>query len=337
LKIVEDLKDNILKDHSNVCFDLLGWDEILGGALDVTVYHLISTVKYYVSYHEGHEISFLIKENNKPIAAFPCFVHKIEDEWIISSNGSGLIGPLFNGNTPKKLRKRIEKQLIDIIQTIAVRLDIRKVNIFETNSKLSNWYLTWLDKANRDYLTYQMAVDLRKEIEEIRLDFRKSYKPLVNKAFKEWKVQVCDTDDEKVFEEFRLLHLDAAGKQTRSIESWNIQRNQLRDKQAFLVTVRDEDSLIGAGFFNYSRDEGMYSVGAYKRELFDKPIGHAVQMLAIEKLKELGCLRYNLGQKTTALDETYFSEKENSISHFKEGFSGYIYTRPHLEVIFKSS
>tara|TARA_B100001093_G_scaffold162317_2_gene154738 strand:- start:2654 stop:3667 length:1014 start_codon:yes stop_codon:yes gene_type:complete len=337
LKIIEDLKNNILKDHSNLSFDLIGWDDVLSTTSNVTVYHLNSSVKYYVSYYEGYNFSFLIKENNKPTAIFPCFVHKTDKEWIISSNGLGLIEPLFISNTPKKLRKRLEKQLINIIQIIVDGLEIRKANIFETNLKLSSWYLTWLDRATKDYLTYQMAVDLRKEIDEIRLDFRKSYKPLVNKAKKEWKVEVCDTDDEKLFEEFRLLHLDAAGKQTRPIESWNIQRNQLRDKEAFLVTVRDGDLLIGAGFFNYSRDEGMYSVGAYKRELFDKPIGHAVQMLAIEKLKDLGCLRYNLGQKTTSLDKTFFSEKENSISHFKEGFSGYIYTQPSLEVFFRNS
>ena len=88
------------------------------------------------------------------------------------------------------------------------------------------------------------------------------------------------------------MHLEEAGRQTRSDESWDIQRNQILNDEAFLVTVRDEKDLVGGGFFTHTRDIGMYSVGAYKRNLFDKPIGHAVQMTAIEKLKEIGCSSY---------------------------------------------
>jgi FemAB family protein len=117
------------------------------------------------------------------------------------------------------------------------------------------------------------------------LDFRKSYKPLVNKALKEWDVKVCEENVDEVFEEFKDLHFEAAGKQTRSKESWSIQRKQIENNEAFLVSVRDGNLLIGAGFFNFSRDMGTYSVGAYKRDLFDKPIGHAVQMIAIKQLK----------------------------------------------------
>ena len=142
----------------------------------------------------------------------------------------------------------------------------------------------------------------------------------------------CDSDNDQIFEEFRLLHLEVAGKQTRSRESWSIQKEQIKNKEAFLVTVRDKKVLIGAGFFNYTKDMGMYSVGAYKRELFDRPIGHAVQMMAIEKLKDLGCTTYNLGQKATILDSSTSTDKEMSISHFKEGFAGYVYAQPHLEV-----
>ena len=72
----------------------------------------------------------------------------------------------------------------------------------------------------------------------------------------------------------------------------------------------------------------MYSVAAYKK-VFDRPIGHAVQMIAIEKLKELGCKTYYLGQKATSGLST---EKEISISHFKEGFTGNIVAQPNLQV-----
>ena len=59
---------------------------------------------------------------------------------------------------------------------------------------MSSWYLLWLKKANKDYLSYQLAINLEKTLEEIRLSFRKSYKPLVNKALREWDVDVCSKE-----------------------------------------------------------------------------------------------------------------------------------------------
>ena len=268
-------------------------------------------------------------ENNTPLVVFPLFAYTENNQWMLSSNGEGIIAPLFIQGTPKKLKKRLEKQIAEIIYIIAHELKIENVRFFEPNLILSSWYLLWLEKNNKDFLKYQLAIDLRKSIEDIRLGFRKSYKPLVNKALKEWQIEVCDKDHDQIFEEFRLLHLEAAGKETRSRESWTIQKEQIKNKEAFLVTVRDESKLIGAGFFNYTRDMGMYSVAAYKRELFDRPIGHAVQMIAIEKLKELGCKTYYLGQKATSGLST---EKEISISHFKEGFASHIVAQPNLEV-----
>ena len=55
-------------------------------------------------------------------------------------------------------------------------------------------------------------------------------------------------------------------------------------------------------------------------------------MTAIEKLKEIGCSSYQLGQKSTYLSYPNLTDKELSISYFKEGFAGYVYTQPHLEV-----
>ena len=49
-------------------------------------------------------------------------------------------------------------------------------------------------------------------------------------------------------------------------------------------------------------------------------------------LKELGCKVYHLGQKAVLLNPTPPTKKEISISHFKEGFAGFTYAQPHLEV-----
>lgn len=332
LIMINQIKTIISEEYPNFSFDLLNWEEVIEHSSNVTVFYLKSSVEYYASYFEGNNLSFLIKENNKPIGVMPLFIYKNKEDWVLSTNGEGVIGPLFINNLPKKLKKRLERQIVNVVLLFADKLKIKKINFLECSPVLSGWYLLWLERSSRDFLTYHLAIDLSKSIEEIRLNFRKSYKPLVNKALREWKVDICSSGDKTIFEEFKLLHLEEAGRQTRSDESWDIQRNQILNDEAFLVTVRDEKDLVGGGFFTHTRDIGMYSVGAYKRNLFDKPIGHAVQMTAIEKLKEIGCTSYQLGQKSTYLSYPNLTDKELSISYFKEGFAGYVYAQPHLEV-----
>jgi lipid II:glycine glycyltransferase (peptidoglycan interpeptide bridge formation enzyme) len=73
-------------------------------------------------------------------------------------------------------------------------------------------------------------------------------------------------------------------------------------------------------------------VGVYKRELFNKPLGHAVQMKAIEVLKKRGICWYEIGQKHLKIDKIPATDKELSISHFKEGFATHVIARQHLIV-----
>jgi FemAB family protein len=329
IKNLQEVAESTLRDIS---FNLDDWSVVLSDSHNVDVNHQKSTIEYYVSYFEGKNLSFVLYENNKPVGVFPLFIHKDQEGYLISGDGSNLINPLFISNIAKKTKKRLEGKIIEIIQQISKKIAIKKIQLFDTNTVLSSWYLLWLERANRSFSTYQLAINLEHSIDEIRLGFRKSYKPLTNKALKDWDISICNDNLDENFEAFRLLHLEVVGKETRGRETWDIQKQQIVNNEAFLVMVKDNDTLIGAGLFSYTKDMGVYAVGAYKRELFDKPIGHGVQIKAIEFLKEKNCKRYLIGQKMTALDESQPTDKEMSISHFKEGFASYVYIQPHLDV-----
>ena len=88
-------------------------------SLEVSVFHLQSSIDYYAAFHEGINISFLLHESNTPLVIFPLFAYKENNQWILSSNGEGIIGPLFIQDTPKKLQRRLEKQIAAIIYIIA--------------------------------------------------------------------------------------------------------------------------------------------------------------------------------------------------------------------------
>jgi hypothetical protein len=98
---------------------------------------------------------------------------------------------------------------------------------------------------------------------------------------------------------------------------------------AFFVSLRDPSDrrLVGGGFFQYTRDEGLYAVGAYDRTLFDKPLGHIVQHVAIEMMQSLGLVWYRIGERPYIQDLPSPTPKQLAIGEFKQGFASHTLAR----------
>ena len=323
-------------NEGEACLSFMQWNEVLNEVDDdYTVYYLIDTVHYYMAYYcnSAINLSLVLYENKKAIAVFPLFAYKNSDGWILSSNGVFIFEPLFITNITVNKRKRLEKKIMDMIIKLSKQLDI-KTNKFSTQfNKISSWYLLWLEVANNEFVNHHLVVNLDSSIEFIKSNFRKRYKPLITKAIREWNISICTDNIYNVFEDFRVLHREVSGRVTRSLDTWEIQLRQIINNEAFLVTVRDANgNLVGGGLFTFTRKIGVYSVGVYRRELFHMPIGHGVQFKAIEHLKALGCKWYEIGQRQYLIDMYPPTEKELSISHFKEGFATNYFVRPFLMV-----
>jgi FemAB family protein len=179
-----------------------------------------------------------------------------------------------------------------------------------------------------------MFCDLQPDLQDIRSSFRKSFKPLINVGLRTWASSVHSTKEnlQTLWEEFQNFHLQVSGRITRCEKSWVLQRNMVASENSFLICIRNPITrrLVGAGFFQTTRDEGLYSVGVYDRDLFDKPLGHVVQQLAIEFMKQQGLIWYRLGERHLPQDVPQPSTKEVSISNFKEGFASHLWQRYDL-------
>ena len=70
-------------------------------------------------------------------------------------------------------------------------------------------------------------------------------------------------------------------------------------------------------FFRHSNNEAIYSSGVYRRELFDKPLGHYAQYLAIKYMKKINLKWYKIGHISNA---NISDEKQKNISSFKKKF-----------------
>ena len=172
-----------------------------------------------------------------------------------------------------------------MINVISKKLDIERCQFVNMEYfKLSEFYKYLLESSQETFTTHHLLVDLSLSIDEIRTRFRNSCKYRINQGFREWQVEVHE-EVSKDFDSFRLLHKEVAQRITRPIQSWNIQK-EIDDKVSFLTVSDQQDSIVGVGLFNCSKTLGVYESGVYKRELFDRPLGHPVQMRAIEILKK---------------------------------------------------
>ena len=79
--------------------------------------------------------------------------------------------------------------------------------------------------------------------------------------------------------------------------------------------------MVGGAFFEFTEDEGRYKVAAYDRNLFDKPLAILFNTRPSKNLKGGKIKFYKLGRRFYESDNPKPSEKEISISYFKEGFA----------------
>ena len=319
------------------------WNSVLILLDYIPVNYTVSFLEYQKCYikcfvEQFIDLSIVFYQNNKPFGIWPVSLKMQDNKCEFVTNEGPILKPLFVSGFLEKSKKHIYEGCLETLKCLSEFI-YEKYNEIDINDKcigqhlfLENnsdeWYKKCIEKANANYLSHELAVDLSMEYDAIKKNIRKSFRSLINLGERLWNITVYDSIGDKEFEEFRKLHYKVAGRITRSIETWELQKVAINKGEAFLIVLRDENEVvIGAGLFHISRDEGVYAVGAYDRELFDKPISHIVQMRAIQHMKDLGIKWYIIGTRFYQSDKREITQKEYNISYFKEGFATHMFLR----------
>lgn len=268
----------------------------------------------------------MIFSDRHPVALWPITISLNDGVANLSSQGRALLPPVFVEDCLHKTKRSVSKSALDLIDLVSDKVGLQNLlseSVFDGSQALNNWHTLLMASGAECRVRHNVYVDLSLPIEKIKSSFRKSYRSLITAGERVWNVELLSSALERdVWTEFRSLHFAVAGRATRSEESWDLQYRSVINGESFLVVLRDDaGKMVGAGLFVTTRDEGAYSVGAYDRELFDKPLGHVVQFRAIQEMKDRGCCWYLIGRRFYPADQPTPSAKEVSISHFKEGFS----------------
>lgn len=315
------------------------WNDETSSFKFMPIDYLNSNIEYQNEYNnqnydEIYDCSCVLFSDNKPIALWPITVaNKNEVNFLISpSQYTYILPPIFNTNCPKKTSKRIYKQAYSALNKISSANNIKEWHTSTSYmglTGLDDWHLLCMKNGASCSVIHNLYVDLKKDLEKIKLDFRKSYRPLVTKGDRIWITKIHTSSiDLDTWKEFKNLHLKAAGRITRSDESWNLQYKIIVEDRGFLVSIYDEEAkMVGGALIVFSANESRYESAAYDRDLFDMPLGHLVQFKAIEESKKRDFDFYFLGRRFFESDKPKPTKKEISISEFKEGFATYNISR----------
>ncbi|NQZ06905.1 MAG: hypothetical protein HRT35_07060 [Algicola sp.] len=185
-----------------------------------------------------------------------------------------------------------------------------------------------LSKGALPSTQYQQVIDLTWPEEELLPGMRKIYRANVRwgEANMSYRLLTADNVKPNEIEAFRQLHIEVAGKETRSTNSWALQQQMIEQGEGFAIYGYLEERLVATGLFVYNQHTCYYGVGAYARDLFDKSISHALVWRGILQAKAMGCTQMIMGDahfgQIAKPDGHLPADKDLTISHFKQGFGG---------------
>ena len=293
----------------------------------------------YQRFHGGnwHDISILIFNNHEAVGIWPLTFSFDGNVCNLTSNGSPITEPLFFKNTPKKLVKSSTSKCIDLMLKIKDIISLNEILCFSpflNNINISNWQTLIMERGASTIVDYNLYINLLEPIEEIKSNFRKSYKSLINPSKYNYSLAVMNaSDDEAIWKSFQEFHINVSGRITRSQKTWDLQYLAIKKNKAFLVYLLDKNSnLIGGAYIMHSNTEGLYFSGVYDRSLSHEPLSHIIQFQTIQELQSRGCSWYKLGHRHYQMDRIKPTEKELAISFFKEGFSSYVTPSYNLKI-----
>lgn len=276
----------------------------------------------------------VLRIQGKPAGIWPLHLARAGEKWSIGSNSGSIIEPAMTAGIGRNERKRMYRWCLRFLTSLGNFAGAGELR-FEAEDgggDLESWYWILLNSMEiRIEPKHHLYVDLTLPMDEIRSNIRKSYRPLVTKAEKLWKSRILDRIDDGLIAELRRFHIEVSGRETRSAKTWELQQAFVNAGHGFMIEVRSEEGkLVGGALFSRSRDVCSYDVGVYDRSLFDMPIGHLIQMRAIEHAKAQGISLYHIGQRPFAGSDAALTEKEIHIGHFKQGFATRFGFRVHV-------
>ncbi len=315
------------------------WDQFCLESDEAWFNHISTWIEYTLNMKlepKNENKSFMVYENNELIAICPLVIeiNRFKKEFVKEFSYSGFLTPtpaLKNGLS-KKSRKKVLDFIFKAIDRYALLNGVKR-SLFMIYP-LSHHFLdrkespyNFLQKYGyTDISINTQLLNISLSLEDIKKEIRKGHKYDVNRGLKSFKIEIWNSENinNKVFEQYRLLHKKAAGKITRAAKTFEIMFEWIKNDNSILVSARLRDKFVGFGIVNIYKEFAYFQSACNDPDFKNIPITHALQWKTIEYLKNKGIQYYELGwQYSKGISFEVASKKELDISKFKRGFGGF--------------
>ena len=293
-------------------------------------YLTFNDIEYCKSYHSDYKFdnySFLCIEQNIVVA---CFVASVDRD---ENNNAHLSAfreypafyferPDLSNSTQKAVNKAVKKHF----DSVMTNQPVHTIQVLDSLAKgeLNTISLSLLNENDSQATPYfTQLIDLSLNESERKSLLRKSYKSLINWGKNNLEIQVLDSVNIcwEDIESIRQLHIEVAGRETRSCKTWEVQYDGIKASEGFAMIGKLDGKLVSASLFFYNQQNCSYAVSVSRRDFFDKPISHALLWEAMAYAQQKGCHYFEMGEQLFP-QQGQPTDKELNIARFKRGFGG---------------
>ena len=272
------LEHDYLRERFAQCFSVdialygqekTAWEGIVQALPYIPVAYLRSSLDYQYCYmcsfvEDLVDLSVFLSQNGRCIGIWPLSLRKQQGRYMFATNQGAVLPPVYKKGISDRLIRKYDDACLAAVRNFyqEMKEEIPFCERWESfvsflPSALLSQNLIWEQKCMvlgaRASVLHDLYVDLSKSEKELHQNLRKSYRSLINEGKRWWNVEVHDSVDAGLFDEYRQLHREVSGRVTRPVETWNLQRDAVNYGGDFLVTLRDNgQNLIGGGLFEAS-------------------------------------------------------------------------------------
>jgi len=305
----------------------LHWNNYISQHLSSFRY-LQTYVKYMKAYSKNliSDSSFVVLENEKVVGIAFLPIEEFKGVSSITLGGSYTVGPLA-------LNEKIEKFIFLKIDEIAKNLSVAQVKFYSEPlvEVYSSQYNSLRKYGYIDTSTTDMILSLKADEADMRTNRRRSYRSLINGILnnkdKNYELLFYDEKnaDYSVNEEYRAMHIKAAGRETRSKDTFDLQFELVKAGNGMITALKREGNFIAFNYFLFHQKTAIYMSAADDPDYANSktPFYHATLWASIMRLKNMGFEYIQLSSPASSCKVESFmdynDDKQINISFFKKG------------------
>jgi lipid II:glycine glycyltransferase (peptidoglycan interpeptide bridge formation enzyme) len=281
---------------------------------------------------KSENLSFAVTDGRRLMALVPLVKENHQGRKHISYAGFNTPYPAFLGSLGEAERKALEKFTFEKIASLS-DVDYWCFYVSALTDEVLNHSLNVNPLPKHGYQDTTISTNillLNTEEDALYRSFRKGCKSDIKTAQKRGcKVFIVDKTNyqAKYFDSYRAIHFEAAGRQTRSDESWEKQRCWLQEGSSLLAVEEKDGQTVSAAFVNTYKNRAYYqscaTLPSFEREV---GIGHVMQWEIIRHLKKNAFTHYEIGWNYYPnISQEVADPNLLGISRFKGGFGADVY------------